>query len=1211
MNTYRPPPSDPGQAGGKDVHEFNLPDEETPNQSDGSDIPVVGLGGSAGALDSLKNFFLKMPTDSGAAFVVIQHLSPNHASMLREILASHTRMQVLEAKEGARVKPDRVYIIPPNQYLGIRNGALYLAAPVTEHGIRMPIDFFSRALAEDRQERAIFVLFSGAGSDGTLGVRAVRGAGGLTIAQDDTAQFVDMPRSAVATGMVDLVLPPDEMPKAITNYLRQSYVRQKPASILQPESEPGSFNEILEIVQAQTGHDFRCYKKSTVVRRIERRMGLRSISDLARYGTFLRSNADEITQLDKDLLINVTAFFRDADAFEELRLKVIIPLVHARQADDALRVWVPGCSSGEEAYSIAMLLLEEIEAAQKRCTVQVFATDADEEALQFARLGVYPENIVSDVVPERFSRFFVKRESFCQVSESLRKSVIFAAQNLLADPPFSRMDIISCRNLLIYIEADTQSKLIRLFNYALNPNGYLFLGKSEGDGGQGLFEVVSKKARIFRRLTPARPINLDSPIVPGKKKARTTTPLPGGRNLPAVSYADSIRLALLSHFAASIVLVDRRGQILQFHGETGKYLNLPTGEPSLNVLDIAKEGLSLKLRSALHKAVTDSRQAVIENVQLTRDDATLCHVTVAPIPRRGDEEQLLAVIFEDVPRPLIVTHEGEHAGGGEARLAAELENELRYTQQELQSTIEELQAANEEMRTSNEEVVSTNEELQSTNEELETSKEELQSANEELTTINSELQEKIASLNKANRDLGNFLSSTQIATLFLDSELRIRLFTPATVRLFKLIPSDVGRSISDFRLNLVEYDLTADALTVARDGGTIEREVQHIDGSSYLVRLIPYRMEQNRVDGVVVTFGDVTTLRHAQGQTRRLATVVTDSNDAVILFDLKCDIQVWNRGAQSTYGWSEAEALAMNFRDLVPEDKRAEFTSQIRRLFAGETVASYETQRVTNDGRVLDVWVTTTPILSDDGKAVAIASTERDITERKRAERELKDLNEQLQRLALDLTVAEQREQKRLAEILHDDLQQILVAAKYRAGLLRHGTDERDRAELESLIEEAIHSSRSLTARLTPPVLHESGLLAALKWLTHWMQERHGFAVNMVVHEPIESPSERVSILLFQATRELLFNAIKHAKVKSARLELSVSEGKFEIIVQDDGIGFDPDRLKADPQGASRFGLSNFRERIRLLGGSFSVDSSPGRGSRFGIIVPLGVKGSV
>ena len=1191
------------------------PSTNRPDQGEtlgGSGIPVVGIGGSAGALDSLKRFFSAMPPDSGAAFVIVQHLAPTHASMLREILAQHTRMQTFEAQEGTAVQPNCAYVIPPNSCLSILHGVLHLSEPEAEHGIRMPIDLFSRSLAEDRKERAIFVLFSGADADGTLGVRAVRGAGGLTIAQDETAQFSEMPRSAVATGFVDLILPPEQMPKAIMDYLNHSYVRREDATAgLQAEGNAAGLNKVLRILHAQMGHDFRCYKQSTILRRIQRRMGLKGISEIAGYSALIAGDTEEIKELDRDLLINVTSFFRDPDAFEELHQKAIIPLVQAKHADDSIRVWVPGCASGEEAYSLAMLLLTEVAAAGKRCTVQIFATDIDEEALQFARAGIYPESILADVGTDRLSRFFVKQEQGYRVSESLRKQVVFASQNLITDPPFSRMDITSCRNLLIYLDMEMQAKLIPLFNCSLNTGGYLFLGKSEGVGGHhALFETISKKSRIYRQIASSRAVGLNYPT--GKKQV-LQAPAHAVDKRPVVSYSDAIRQALLSCFEASLVLVDGKGQILQFHGQTGRYLNMPTGEPSFNLLSIVKGGLSIKIRSAMRQALREGKTVVIENVRMTQDEsASFVRITLVPI-LRDEPEPLMAVVFEDVPRPAIVTPEEIHAGDNDT-VVKRLEDELRATQQELQSAIEDLQASNEELRAANEEVVSTNEELQSSNEELETSKEELQSSNEELTTVNNQLQDNVETLDKANTNMANFLSSTQIATLFLDSELRIKLFTPAATRIFKLIPSDTGRPVGDLSLNFVNFNLLADAETVIRNGDIVEREALHGDGSSYLVRVMPYRTMDDHSDGVILTFSDVTSLRRAERQTRRLATVLTVANDAVILFDLNGNVQSWNRGAERLYGWSEAEALTMHFRDLVPAERASEGLELARRLLAGETIASFETKRLTKEGRMLDVWLTAAQILNEAEKMEAFATVERDITEKKRSEVELKVLNEaleqradQLRFLASELTKAEQNEQHRLAQILHDGLQQILVGAKYQLALLEHSHDvPRDSATVTNLIDEAISTSRSLAAELSPPILHRGGLIAGLQWLADWMREKQGLMVNITVPEKIESLPESITALLFQAARELLFNVVKHAVAKVARVEVIKADGFIRLSVEDEGTGFDTERLTAKGR-LNGIGLLNLRERLNMLGGQLEIDSSPGRGSRITIVIPHSV----
>jgi two-component system CheB/CheR fusion protein len=1244
--------------------EPDRPDEDAPEAVGAtSGIPVVGLGGSAGALESFKGFFTAMPPDSGAAFVVIQHLAPAHESLLTELLAQFTRMRVAEARDRVPVEPNCVYVIPPNHYLGLGDGVLYLVEPIPEHGIRMPIDYFFRSLAEDRQERAVSILFSGAGSDGTLGVRAVRGAGGLTIAQDQTAQFGEMPRSAVATGLVDLVLAPAQMPQALTDYLRQPYVRGgEPRAVVEAEGQPGGFSDILGLILAQTGCDFRCYKKSTILRRIERRMGLRGLTNLARYTDLLRQDANEVNQLRKDLLINVTAFFRDAEAFEELRLQAVAPLVAAKQTDEPLRVWVPGCSLGEEAYSVAMLLVEEVAAARKNCPVQLFATDIDEEALQFARAGLYSESIVADVGANRLARYFIRKDQGYQVSELLRNAAVFADQNLITDPPFSKLDLISCRNLLIYLDTETQAKLIPLFNFALNPGGYLFLGKSEGVCGRhDLFDTISKKARLYRRLTPARPITLDTPILPGRKRALPAAGPAAGQPL-AVSYADSIRQVLLSHFAASVVLVDRRGQILQFHGQTGKYLNLPMTEPSLNLLEIAKEGLSLKLRAALHQAANEGKPVVMESVPLTREQgAPFARVTVAPLVRRGEAEPLLAVIFEDIPRPAPAGVEPVRSRESETAVQ-QLEDELRVTQQDLQSTIGDLQASNEELRVANEEVVSSNEELQSTNEELETSKEELQSVNEELTTVNSQLQEKVERLAKAQADMANFLESAQIATLFLDRELRIKLFTPATTRLLKLIPSDTGRPVSDLSMSFLDYDLPAEARAVAQEGAAVEREVTHADGSVYLVRVLPYQGPKGRVDGVVVTFGDVTRLRRAEQQTRRLATAVTDSNDAVILVDLKGDIQAWNRGAERVYGWSEAEALRMNLRDLTPPDKRAETAGLMHQLGAGETTASLETQRLTKDGRTLDVWLTTTAVRDEAGKIEALATTERDITEhhtvnaalqasrraalnlmddavsarrqaeqvstelrrevaeRERAERELTLLTEELKRSNGDL--------EQFAYVASHDLREPLRAINGFVQLL--GTRYADK--LDEKGKEYIQLTADGTSRMDALL---NGLLNYSRVQTHGKALAAvpaGAAFRAALANLHKSISEAQAVItsdelptvkaddsqLMQVFQNLLGNAVKFRGEKEPQIHVGCQrqERFWQFSVRDNGIGIDPQyhnrvfaifqrlHTRGEYPGYG-IGLSICKRIVERHGGRIWVESQLGQGATFYFTIPL------
>lgn len=954
----------------------------------GEPVLVVGLGGSAGALDSLKAFFSSMPADSGAAFVIIQHLSPTHESLLPEILAKHTAMKVVQARDGVAVEPDCVYVIPPNHYLAIRDGVLSFTEPFKQEGLKLPIDYFLRSLAADRGERAVGILLSGSGADGTLGARAIRGAGGMVMAQDpQMAQFPDLPQSAVATGLVDYVLAPDQMPEALLNYLRQPYTHGAgPAAPLDKAAAAygnGDVQGILGYLLAQTGCDFRPYKKGTVVRRIQRRMGLRYLPDLSQYLELLREDPQEVRQLLKDLLINVTAFFRDASAFEELRSKVLAPLVRAKQMDQPLRVWVPGCATGEEVYSLAMLLLEQLARDGKHCPLQMFATDIDEEALEIARRGLYPQSIAVDVGPERLSKFFVPQDNGYQVSEAVRKFVTFAAQNVLADPPFSRMDLISCRNLLIYVGPEAQAKLMARLNFALNPGGYLFLGRSETIGNQeDLFKTVSKSARLYRRLPPARPLVLDSSIVPGRKRPPLAGGSAAGKAAPPV-YGDILHEAILNQFSASAVLVDRKGRFLQFHGQTGRYLDLPTSGANFNLLDLAREGLATRLRLAMQQAIKGGETVVVDRVPIERErDSSLARITVTPMFRQGEAEPLLAVFFEDVARPAPAGAQLIQSAGNETAIK-ELEDELSATQQDLQSTIGELQAANEELQ-------STNEELQSANEELETSTEELQSTNEELTSVNSQLQEKIEQLDAVNNDIANLLQSTQIATIFLDRELRIKMFTPPATKVFSLIAADIGRPINHLSMRFIGYDLTGDARAVAQGESLIQKEVKHADGSDYLMRIMPYYTSVGRAEGVVITFADVTRLQSMQ----RLASIVESSSDAIFSKALDGTLLSWNPAAEEIYGYSAQEMIGRNVSLLAPPELAHEIRDILERIKGGERIALLETERVRKDGHRIQVSLSVSPMMDASGQIIAASTVARDITERKEMELALKE-NEQ------------------------------------------------------------------------------------------------------------------------------------------------------------------------------------------------------------------------
>jgi two-component system CheB/CheR fusion protein len=977
-------------------------------------FPVAGLVASAGGLDAFKKFFTAMPADSGVAFVLIPHLDPNHESLMVELVARCTKMPVVEATEGAAVEADHVYILPPNKYMTISGGVLHLTGPVERGGLQTSIDLFLRSLAKDVQEKAICIILSGTGSHGSLGLQAVKAAGGMAMVQDPkTAEYPRMPQSAIATGLADYVLPAEQMPEALIEYIQHDYVN-KPNIGAEGVEAPDYLNQVMAILRARTKFDFRCYRERMLTRRIERRMSLSQFNQMADYLAFLREHPDEVKKLFRDLLISVTNFFRDPEAFQALETEVVAPLVRAKEPDAPLRVWSAGCATGEEPYSLGMLLLEQL-AARKSCQVQIFASDVDEDALDVARRGIYPDTIATDVSPERLGRFFTRADDASyQVSKQLRETVVFARQNLIADAPFSKIDLIVCRNLLIYLEPEVQKKLIALLHFSLNEGGYLFLGPSETIGRHiDLFEPVSKKWRIFRRLGPARPEQVDVPIVARVEPVARSGRLPLPSTPRPASFAEMTHRLLLEQFAPSAVLINRKYEILYFFGPTDRYLAIPAGEPTQDLMRIAREGLRIKLRPAIHKAVREKGPVTLQGAQVKRDgDYHGVIVAIRPVQGMPGGEGLLLVTFQDSDQEIPPRRPPETAA--EESVVRQLENELNATKEDLQSTIEELESSNEELKVSNEEIMSMNEELQSANEELETSKEELQSLNEELATVNNQLQENVRDLVTANNDMANLLNCTEVAIIFLDTQLRIKRFTLPAKRLFNLIATDLDRSINDITPKFSDSTLQQDLEQVLRTLTPQETQVElpTPDGCSWNRRITPYRTVDNHIEGVVLTFTDVTQVRHAADQAQRLATILVDSNDAVYVHDLEGKITHWNRGAEIMYGYGEAEALRMNFERIVPPEIGDKVRVFWRQLQEGKRVDTWESQRKTKAGRILDVSVTATAIKDARGRPIAIAKTERDISEQKLAHAHLEHLIQQR-------TAALRQSQEQLAAILH------------------------------------------------------------------------------------------------------------------------------------------------------------------------------------------------
>ena len=966
-------------------------------------FPVVGIGASAGGLAAFEAFFAGMPakTEPGMAFVLVQHLAPDHESILTDLIRRCTRMQVFEVEDGMVVQPNCTYIIPPNHDMAFLNGALQLLPPSEPRGQRLPIDFFFRSLAQDQHERAVGIVLSGNGRDGALGVRAIKGEGGMVMAQSpESTEFDGMPCSAIATGLVDFELPPAEMAAQLIAYAAHAFGKpERPATSLAGKTV-NELRKIFILLRAQTGHDFSQYKPSTVHRRIDRRMAVHQIELIDEYVRFLQSTPAEAEALFRDLLIGVTRFFRDGEAFEYLEREVIPKLLKEKPAGEPIRIWTAGCSTGEEAYSIAILLVERMNALKRHYPVQIFATDIDSRAIAAARAGLYPASIAVDVSAERLARFFTPEAdgSAYRIHKNIRDLLVFSEQDVIKDPPFSRVDLISCRNLLIYMGAELQKTLIPLFHYALKPGGILFLGTSEGVGEFGdLFTALDRKSKIYQRQGDLHrlPRSLLSHFLP---PAGTPYPLlpPGAATpqLPAkVPLRELTEQALLQQVAPAGALVNSRGDILYLHGRTGMYLELAPGEAGINnILKMARDGLRSSLVSTFHKAVETKETACSPGLYVkTNSHFSTVNLTIRPVTSglaASPESPLYLIILEDAPAVQSPPPAAPAGTGQETdTLILALRQELRAKEDYLRSANEELESSTEELKASNEEMQSVNEELQSSNEELETSKEELQSVNEELATVNAELQTKVADLTRANNDMNNLLAGTGVGTVFVDHQLRILRFTPAARTIINLIPSDVGRPVAHIVSNLVGYDrLVADTRSVLDSLAPIDTTIQALDGKWYAMHIQPYRTLENVIEGAVISFVDVTeivqtrdALRKANEQLQRLAVVVRDANDAITVQDLEGRITAWNPGATRIYGWSEAEALAMNTRDRIPPDRREEELARLNQLSRAEILEPYETQHLSKQGEVVNVRIIATALLDAAGQIYAVATTERPV----------------------------------------------------------------------------------------------------------------------------------------------------------------------------------------------------------------------------------------
>jgi two-component system CheB/CheR fusion protein len=873
-------------------------------------FPIVGIGASAGGLEAFEEFFSHMPADSGMAFVLVPHLDPTHVSILPELLQRRTQMEVRHAEHGMRIRPNHVYVAPPNRDMAVSHGVLQLTDPAPRPAGRMSIDSFFRTLARDQRANAVGIILSGTGSDGSLGLRAIRAEGGLVLVQDpDSAKFDGMPSSARSVGVVDFVLPPEQMPSRLTEV-----TGRRPADAVEIQAPEVSdlrveLAEILAILRSHTGHDFSSYKQSTISRGIGRRMRVSRVADASEYTEYLRQTPEEAEALFKEVLIGVTSFFRDPGFFEYVRTNVAPELLRSRYSDAPLRAWVPGCASGEEAYSVAIVLSECAHELGCGPNIQVFGTDLDAHAIAVARAGTYPTGISEDVAPRRLERFFTKENDAYRVTREIRDLLVFAPQNLVSDPPFTKLDLICCRNVFIYLDSDLQNRLVSLFHYSLNPNGILLLGPAEGIGERGdMFSVVDRKWKVYRRRESASPgrLAVTFPIVPARHVAAGPPEGEATMTPEAPIGTRSIEGILLDDYVPPCAIVRENGDIVYIHGRTGKYLEPAPGDPRMNILTMARQGLKTKLAAAIRKAAAERREVKHQGLRVKTDGGTLSvDLAVKPIAEPGFRRGLIMVAFQDA-----VT-EREPLGGASTGTDAPDERgvpaqeESKVDRDDLLTAIDELETSNEELQLAGEELQSANEELQSTNEELETAKEELQSLNEELTTVNAELESRIEELAKTNDDLRNFLDSAEPATIFLDTALRIRRFTPRATEIVNLIDSDVGRPIAHIVTNLKHDRLVEDAEAVLRTLQSSEIEAQSKDGRWYAMRILPYRTLLNVVEGVVVALTDVTERRlaaDALGEARAFAESIVDAvRESLIVLDANLRVVSANRSFYTAF----------------------------------------------------------------------------------------------------------------------------------------------------------------------------------------------------------------------------------------------------------------------------------------------------------------------
>ena len=935
-------------------------------------FPIVGIGASAGGLEALDQFLGNVPDDSGMAYVVIQHLDPTQKGMLPELLQRISKIEVFQAKDRMLVEPNCVYVIPPNKSMSILKGVLYLFKPIEARGLRLPIDFFFRSLADDQKELAVGIILSGMGSDGSLGIGAIKEKNGIAIAQDpETAQFDSMPLNAINSGLVDIVAPAEIIHLKLAEFLQ--HVPLVKTERVTGKNNTSAWEKIIILLRTHTGNDFSQYKKNTVYRRIERRMSVHKIDEINSYVHFLQDNPKEAHILFKELMIGVTSFFRDPLVWDQLKKTIIPVMIKNHQTNKTIRAWIPGCSTGEEAYSLAILFKEVIEQINPHggLTLQIFATDLDNDAIETARKGIFPVNIEADIPPKRLSRFFTKTDEGYRINTEIRETIVFASHNIIMHPPFTDIDIISCRNLLIYLDSELQIKLLGLFYYSLNPEGILLLGNSESLGSQShLFTTENSSLKIYKRSNSAlNPELFDFPSSFSRSKmAKFENNVPDEPIMNIQTLADQL---LLHQFSPAGVLVNENGDILYISGRTGKYLEPAVGKANMNIFAMLRPGFQNNFAIAFRKVITKKEPEILHNVKIgSNGSSIIVNVNIHWINKPEALFGKVLITFADVAKHTeikVSTRDGKQVISSIRE--TELEEELQHAREEVQNILEEMQTSQEELKSTNEELQSTNEELQSTNEELTTSKEEMQSLNEELQTVNAELQSKVDDYSRVNNDMKNLLDSTDIATLFLDKDLKIRRFTHEATKIFKLIKSDIGRPFTDQVSQLIYPGLAKDAIEVLRTLIFTEKQIPTKDGRWFSTRIMPYRTFDDRIDGLVITFINISDSKQVEENLNKTSQIyrllLNTTNEVIIKLSTDWKILEFNKPAEELFGKSYEKVIDKDYFELfVPKLYREKSKQEMSQRLVKTNKQKIKMMVVGADGIELEIELMVNVVLS-------------------------------------------------------------------------------------------------------------------------------------------------------------------------------------------------------------------------------------------------------